>query len=251
MDSGRAFLYEGDRTRPFTPTPLPRELKRAPKRERERTFSQRRTIAPGRVLFYWPPPLRVTRGGLFYDEAEVDAEARPPPDRVDRHRDHSLVPDTLVAVELGVSTMTVWRWDNEDAEARRGGRARLAAAGRLSPAEVPQPAGARGLQEKSFGSRGEGARAEAGRVVTLPFDSQIHRALLALGFAIAAGGDVASLENRRDHRRGDRGQGRKVPAVDLAAPRRADPPGPARSARRRRGHSRGVAAAPRRGRRRC
>ena len=29
----------------------------------------------------------------------------------------SLVPDTLVAVELGVSTMTVWRWDNEDADA--------------------------------------------------------------------------------------------------------------------------------------
>jgi hypothetical protein len=29
----------------------------------------------------------------------------------------SLVPDTLVTVELGVSTMTVWRWDNEDADA--------------------------------------------------------------------------------------------------------------------------------------
>jgi hypothetical protein len=26
----------------------------------------------------------------------------------------SLVPDTLVAVELGVSGMTVWRWDNEE-----------------------------------------------------------------------------------------------------------------------------------------
>ena len=29
----------------------------------------------------------------------------------------SLVPDQLVSAELGVSTMTIWRWDNDEAEA--------------------------------------------------------------------------------------------------------------------------------------